>query len=65
VPTTELVDRFHRAGVDAGYSSDGEPGPRPQYAPEYYGAFLLDPDGNNVEAVHRGEYRAGGGGEST
>ena len=47
----ELVDAFHRAGVEAGYTSDGEPGPRPQYTPEYYGAFLLDPDGNSIEAV--------------
>ncbi len=51
-PTHELVDAFHRAGVEAGYASDGEPGPRPQYTPEYYGAFLLDPDGNSIEAVH-------------
>ena len=49
-PTRELVDEFHRAGVDAGFKSDGEPGPR-DYTPEYYGAFLLDPDGNSVEAV--------------
>jgi catechol 2,3-dioxygenase-like lactoylglutathione lyase family enzyme len=48
----ELVDAFHRAGVEAGFTSDGEPGPRPQYTPEYYGAFLLDPDGNSVEAVY-------------
>jgi catechol 2,3-dioxygenase-like lactoylglutathione lyase family enzyme len=48
----ELVDAFHRAGVEAGFTSDGEPGPRPQYTPEYYGAFLRDPDGNSVEAVH-------------
>ena len=41
-----------RAGVDAGYESDGEPGPRPQYTARYYGAFLLDPDGNSAEAVH-------------
>ncbi len=47
----ERVDAFHRAGVEAGFTSDGEPGPRPQYTPEYYGAFLLDPDGNSVEAV--------------
>jgi len=47
------VDAFWRAGVDAGYRSDGEPGPRPQYTPDYYGGFLLDPDGNSVEAVHR------------
>ena len=51
-PTRELVDAFWQAGVDAGYRSDGEPGPRPQYTPDYYGAFLLDPDGNSVEAVH-------------
>ena len=50
-PTHELVDAFHRTGVEAGYRSDGEPGPRPQYTPEYYGAFLLDPDGNSIEAV--------------
>jgi catechol 2,3-dioxygenase-like lactoylglutathione lyase family enzyme len=47
-----LVDAFWRAGIDAGYRDDGEPGPRTQYAPSYYGAFLLDPDGNSVEAVH-------------
>ncbi|HJU37850.1 MAG TPA: VOC family protein [Gaiellaceae bacterium] len=46
------VDAFWRRGVDAGYPSDGEPGPRPQSSPEYYGGFLLDPDGNSVEAVH-------------
>jgi catechol 2,3-dioxygenase-like lactoylglutathione lyase family enzyme len=49
----EDVDAFWRRGVDAGYPSDGEPGPRPQYTPDYYGGFLLDPDGNSVEAVHR------------
>jgi catechol 2,3-dioxygenase-like lactoylglutathione lyase family enzyme len=48
----EDVDAFWRAGVDAGYESDGEPGPRPQYTPDYYGAFLRDPDGNSAEAVH-------------
>jgi catechol 2,3-dioxygenase-like lactoylglutathione lyase family enzyme len=50
-PTHDLVDAFHRTGVEAGYTSDGEPGPRPQYSPEYYGSFLLDPDGNSIEAV--------------
>jgi len=49
----EDVDAFWRRGVGAGYTSDGEPGPRPQYTPDYYGGFLLDPDGNSVEAVHR------------
>src|SRR3954447_7520149 len=45
------VDAFWRAGVDAGYESDGEPGER-EYTNDYYGGFLLDPDGNSVEAVH-------------
>jgi len=53
------VDAFWRAGVDAGYASDGEPGRRPQYHERYYGAFLLDPDGNSAEAVHHGWTRAG------
>jgi catechol 2,3-dioxygenase-like lactoylglutathione lyase family enzyme len=48
----EQVDEFWRAGVDAGYRSDGEPGPRPEYGDDYYGGFLLDPDGNSAEAVH-------------
>jgi hypothetical protein len=47
------VDAFWRTGVEAGYPSDGGPGLRPQYTPDYYGAFLLDPGGNSVEAVHR------------
>lgn len=47
------VDAFWRAGVDAGLPSDGAPGPRPEYGPDYYGGFLLDPDGNSIEAcVH-------------
>jgi catechol 2,3-dioxygenase-like lactoylglutathione lyase family enzyme len=45
------VDAFWQAGVDAGYRDDGAPGPRQQYGPSYYGGFLLDPDGNSVEAV--------------
>jgi catechol 2,3-dioxygenase-like lactoylglutathione lyase family enzyme len=45
------VDAFWRVGVDAGYASGGEPGLRPQYGRDYYGSFLLDPDGNSVEAV--------------
>lgn len=52
-PSRDEVDAFWRRGVEAGYVSDGEPGPRPQYTPDYYGGFLLDPDGNSVEAVHR------------
>jgi catechol 2,3-dioxygenase-like lactoylglutathione lyase family enzyme len=46
------VDAFWRAGIDAGYKDDGEPGPRPEYSENYYGGFLRDPDGNSVEAVH-------------
>src|SRR6185369_10664554 len=46
------VDAFWQAGVDAGYREDGAPGPRPQDGPTSYGAFLLDPDGNRVGAVH-------------
>jgi catechol 2,3-dioxygenase-like lactoylglutathione lyase family enzyme len=49
----EDVDAFWRRGVDAGHRSDGQPGPRPQYKQDYYGGFLLDPDGNTVEAVNR------------
>jgi catechol 2,3-dioxygenase-like lactoylglutathione lyase family enzyme len=49
-PSHEEVDAFWRRGVEAGYASDGEPGLRSQYDPNYYGAFLLDPDGNSVEA---------------
>jgi catechol 2,3-dioxygenase-like lactoylglutathione lyase family enzyme len=53
----EQVDAFHRAGIEAGAKNNGAPGVREQYSsPEggrYYAAFLLDPDGNNVEAVHR------------
>ena len=56
----EQVDAFWRAGVDAGYSDDGAPGERPRYKPDYYGAFLRDPDGNSVEAVHHGDARRGG-----
>jgi catechol 2,3-dioxygenase-like lactoylglutathione lyase family enzyme len=48
----EAVDEFHRVGVEAGFPSNGEPGYR-DYAPGYYAAFLLDPDGNNVEALYR------------
>ncbi|HWF74207.1 MAG TPA: VOC family protein [Solirubrobacteraceae bacterium] len=44
------VDAFHRAALNAGATDNGAPGPRP-YHPSYYGAFVLDPDGNNLEAV--------------
>ena len=47
----EMVDTFHAAALAAGGTDNGAPGPRPLYHPGYYGAFVLDPDGNNVEAV--------------
>ena len=59
-PSRSLVDEFWQAGVDAGYTDDGQPGERPEYRPDYYGGFLLDPDGNSVEAVHHGDIRRGG-----
>jgi catechol 2,3-dioxygenase-like lactoylglutathione lyase family enzyme len=45
------VDEFYRAALDAGGKDNGAPGLRPQYHPNYYAAFVLDPDGNNIEAV--------------
>jgi len=45
------VDRFHKAGLEAGGRDHGSPGLRADYSPTYYAAFLVDPDGNNVEAV--------------
>jgi catechol 2,3-dioxygenase-like lactoylglutathione lyase family enzyme len=46
------VDAFHRAGLANGGRDNGAPGPRRDYGPTYYAAFLFDPDGNNIEAVH-------------
>jgi catechol 2,3-dioxygenase-like lactoylglutathione lyase family enzyme len=51
-PSREAVDAFWQAGIDAGFRDDGAPGPRAIYGPDYYGGFLLDPDGNSAEAVH-------------
>lgn len=48
---SRAVDAFHAAGLRTGGRDNGKPGLRPDYAPNYYGAFLIDPDGNNVEAV--------------
>jgi catechol 2,3-dioxygenase-like lactoylglutathione lyase family enzyme len=47
------VDRFYAAAVGAGGRDNGKPGLRPNYHPNYYGAFVLDPDGHNIEAVCR------------
>jgi catechol 2,3-dioxygenase-like lactoylglutathione lyase family enzyme len=52
--TRAEVDAFYRAALAAGGRDNGAPGLRPHYHPNYYGAFVFDPDGNNVEAVcHR------------
>jgi len=59
-PSREHVDEFWRVGTEAGYRDDGGPGPRPQYGDRYYGAFLLDPDGNSAEAVHHDAGRSPG-----
>ena len=59
-PSREHVDEFWRAGTDAGLRDDGAPGPRPQYGGDYYGGFLLDADGNSIEAVHHSNLREGG-----
>lgn len=52
----EIVHRFHEAALAAGGRDNGAPGER-HYHPGYYGAYALDPDGNNVEAVHHGPAR--------
>jgi catechol 2,3-dioxygenase-like lactoylglutathione lyase family enzyme len=59
-PSRAGVDDFWRAGTEAGFRGDGEPGPRPEYGETYYGSFLLDPDGNSAEAVHHDNLRRGG-----
>lgn len=51
-PDTATVEAFHDAGTRAGYRSLGAPGLRPEYHAGYHGAFLADPDGNSIEAVH-------------
>jgi catechol 2,3-dioxygenase-like lactoylglutathione lyase family enzyme len=55
------VEAFHRAATEAGYRDNGPPGERPVYHPGYYGAFVLDPDGNNVELVNHNRRRATSG----
>ena len=51
----EQVDAFHAAAIAAGGRDNGAPGLRPEYSDGYYGAFVLDPDGHNIEAVAHGE----------
>ena len=53
------VDAFHSAAIKAGATDNGAPGPRPHYHPDYYAAFVIDPDGHHLEAVcHRPEAKA-------
>lgn len=49
--TRAAVDAFYQAAMAAGGKDNGKPGLRPEYHPDYYGAFVLDPDGHHVEAV--------------
>ena len=49
------VDAFYKAGLANGGADNGAPGMRPNYHPGYYAAFVIDPDGNNIEAVYHGE----------
>lgn len=51
VGTRALVDAFHAAALAAGARDNGAPGPRPHYHADYYGAFVLDPDGHNIAVV--------------
>jgi catechol 2,3-dioxygenase-like lactoylglutathione lyase family enzyme len=60
VPDRTAVDAWWTRMTAAGYESDGEPGPRPQYSASYYGAFVLDPDGNSAEAVTHDRSRGDG-----
>jgi catechol 2,3-dioxygenase-like lactoylglutathione lyase family enzyme len=53
-PSRAVVEAFHAAALSAGGSDNGAPGLRPHYHPNYYGAFVRDPDGNNIEAVFHG-----------
>ena len=48
--SSKMVDEFYRVAIKAGATSDGEPGPRPAYGPQYYGCYVLDLDGNKIEA---------------
>jgi predicted lactoylglutathione lyase len=50
-PDRKAVDAFHKAGLKAGGKDNGAPGLRADYSPKYYAAFIIDADGNNVEAV--------------
>ena len=59
-PDRETVQRFHAAAIAAGGRNNGAPGER-HYHPGYYAAFVLDPDGNNIEAVDHGPVQRSAG----
>jgi catechol 2,3-dioxygenase-like lactoylglutathione lyase family enzyme len=54
-PSRAAVDAAYAAAIKAGATDEGKPGPRPHYTPDYYGAYVRDPDGNKVHFVRRGE----------
>jgi catechol 2,3-dioxygenase-like lactoylglutathione lyase family enzyme len=58
-PDRATVDAFYAAALAIGGYDNGAPGLRPRYHPDYYAAFVLDPDGNNLEAVHHGGHSQG------
>ncbi len=49
-PSPEAISQFHAAALENGGVDEGAPGPRPEYGPDYHGAFVRDPDGNKIEA---------------
>lgn len=51
-PSRQAVAAFHRAALQHGGMDNGGPGPRPHYGPHYFAAFVIDPDGHHIEAVH-------------
>jgi len=59
-PDAHAVRRAHAAGLAAGGTDEGAPGPRPHYGDGYYGAYLRDPDGNKIHLVYRGDLAAPG-----
>jgi catechol 2,3-dioxygenase-like lactoylglutathione lyase family enzyme len=54
-PSRQAVDAAYAAAIAAGGSDEGKPGPRPHYTPDYYGAYVRDPDGNKLHFVRRGD----------
>ena len=60
-PSREVVDEFWETLTADGFLDDGAPGPREKYRAGYYGSFVLDPDGNSIEAVHKDDMRTDGG----